>query len=59
MYKFFRSLQCDHEPHDSIYVGDNDNGDSKLASPVGLVASAEENEAKNVSYSYTLWLGNT
>lgn len=53
-----RALNCEHEPHDSLYIGDNnENGETKLAAPVGLTSSAEENEAKNVSYSYTLWVG--
>uniref|UniRef100_A0A336N887 CSON008769 protein n=1 Tax=Culicoides sonorensis TaxID=179676 RepID=A0A336N887_CULSO len=53
-----RALNCEHEPHDPLYVGENnENGETKLAAPVGLTSSAEENEAKNVSYSYTLWVG--
>lgn len=51
-----RALQCDHvlrENSDSIA----ENGEPKLAAPVGLTSSAEESEPKNVSYTYTLWLG--
>jgi gastric intrinsic factor len=48
-----RALQCDHvmqEPN-----GEPENGEPKLAQPVGLTPVAEENEARNVSYTYTLW----
>lgn len=34
-----------------------ENGEPKLAAPVGLASSAEEAEPRNVSYTYTLWLG--
>jgi hypothetical protein len=49
-----RALQCDHvmqEPN-----GEPENGDTKLAQPVGLPTSVEDTEAKNVTYTYTLWL---
>lgn len=35
----------------------SENGEPKLAAPVGLASSAEESEPRNVSYTYTLWLG--
>lgn len=50
-----RALQCDHvirENSDSV----SENGEPKLAVPFGLT-SAEESDAKNVSYTYTLWVG--
>lgn len=34
-----------------------ENGEPKLAAPVGIASSAEESEPRNVSYTYTLWLG--
>lgn len=51
-----RALQCDHVIRET---NDNpsENGEPKLAAPVGLVSSAEESEPKNISYTYTLWLG--
>lgn len=34
-----------------------ENGEPKLAVPYGLTSSAEESDSKNVSYTYTLWVG--
>lgn len=34
-----------------------ENGEPKLALPYGLSSSAEESDAKNISYTYTLWVG--
>ena len=34
-----------------------ENGEPKLAIPQGLPSSAEESESRNITYSYTLWLG--
>jgi len=34
-----------------------ENGEPKLAVPFGLSSSAEESDAKNISYTYTLWVG--
>lgn len=35
-----------------------ENGEQKLALPYGLTgSSAEESDSKNVSYTYTLWVG--
>lgn len=34
-----------------------ENGEQKLAVPYGLASSAEESDMKNVSYTYTLWVG--
>lgn len=34
-----------------------ENGEPKLAAPVGLASSAEESEGRNISYTYTLWVG--
>lgn len=51
-----RALQCDHvlkETNDNL----SENGEPKLAAPVGLTSSAEESEPKNISYTYTLWVG--
>ncbi|XP_055902811.1 uncharacterized protein CG3556 isoform X2 [Eupeodes corollae] len=51
-----RALQCDHvirENSDSL----SENGEPKLALPFGLTSSAEESDTKNVSYTYTLWVG--
>ncbi|XP_058835586.1 uncharacterized protein CG3556 isoform X2 [Topomyia yanbarensis] len=50
-----RALQCDHVIRESndIY----ENGEPKLAVPVGLTSSVEEAEPRNVSYTYTLWVG--
>ncbi|XP_058466778.1 uncharacterized protein CG3556 [Malaya genurostris] len=51
-----RALQCDHvirESNDNVY----ENGEPKLAVPVGLTSSVEEAEPRNVSYTYTLWVG--
>lgn len=51
-----RSLQCDHVVRESTGENGNEN-DYKLAAPIGIASSAEENEGKNVTYSYTLWIG--
>lgn len=51
-----RSLQCDHVIRESTGENGNEN-ELKLAAPIGLTASAEDNEGKNVTYSYTLWVG--
>ncbi|XP_055532302.1 uncharacterized protein CG3556 [Wyeomyia smithii] len=51
-----RALQCDHvirESNDNVY----ENGEPKLADPVRLTSSVEEAEPRNVSYTYTLWVG--
>ncbi|XP_055620873.1 uncharacterized protein CG3556 isoform X2 [Toxorhynchites rutilus septentrionalis] len=51
-----RALQCDHvirESNDNAY----ENGEPKLAAPVGLISSVEEAEPRNVTYTYTLWVG--
>lgn len=51
-----RALQCDHvirENNDPT----SENGDQKLAVPYGLTTSAEESDSRNVSYTYTLWVG--
>lgn len=34
-----------------------ENGEQKLAVPYGLTTSAEESDSRNVSYTYTLWVG--
>ncbi|XP_037035719.1 uncharacterized protein CG3556 isoform X2 [Bradysia coprophila] len=51
-----RALQCDHVIRET---NDNpsENGEPKLAAPVGLASSAEESEGRNISYTYTLWVG--
>lgn len=50
-----RALQCDHVVREnSDYL--SENGEPKLALPFGLT-SAEETDGKNVSYTYTLWVG--
>lgn len=51
-----RALQCDHVIRESN-ENPSENGEPKLAAPVGLITSAEEGEIRNVSYSYTLWVG--
>lgn len=51
-----RFLDCGHVLKESSFENGNDN-EPKLAAPVGLTTSSEENEVKNVSYSYTLWVG--
>ncbi|CAD7086977.1 unnamed protein product [Hermetia illucens] len=51
-----RALQCDHVVRESSDI-QSENGDQKLAVPFGLTSSAEESDAKNVSYTYTLWVG--
>lgn len=36
----------------------SENGEPKLAAPVGLgISPVEELEPRNVSYTYTLWVG--
>ncbi|XP_018798119.1 PREDICTED: uncharacterized protein CG3556 isoform X2 [Bactrocera latifrons] len=44
-----RALQCDHVIRE--------NSDPTSAVPYGLTSSAEESDSKNVSYTYTLWVG--
>lgn len=39
------------------HFSSTENGEPKLAAPVGLASSVEESEPKNISYTYTLWLG--
>ncbi|XP_062553955.1 uncharacterized protein CG3556 [Armigeres subalbatus] len=51
-----RALQCDHVIRDNSNDNYYENGDQKLAAPVGLTSSVEEAEPKNVSYTYTLWV---
>ncbi|XP_065092138.1 uncharacterized protein CG3556 isoform X2 [Ochlerotatus camptorhynchus] len=51
-----RALQCDHVIRDNANDNYYENGDQKLAAPVGLTSSVEEAEPKNVSYTYTLWV---
>lgn len=41
----------------SVIVVLAENGEPKLALPFGLSSSAEESDAKNISYTYTLWVG--
>ncbi|KAM8719247.1 hypothetical protein ACLKA7_011889 [Drosophila subpalustris] len=50
-----RALQCDHVIRESS--DPTENGEPKLALPFGLSSSAEESDAKNISYTYTLWVG--
>ncbi|KAH8368412.1 hypothetical protein KR084_011319 [Drosophila pseudotakahashii] len=50
-----RALQCDHVIRESS--DPTENGEPKLAVPFGLSSSAEESDAKNISYTYTLWVG--
>lgn len=51
-----RVLQCDHVVRE-INENPSENGEPKLAYPVGLTSSVEESEARNISYTYTLWVG--
>ncbi|XP_023166977.2 uncharacterized protein CG3556 [Drosophila hydei] len=50
-----RALQCDHVIRESN--DPTENGEPKLALPFGLSSSAEESDSKNISYTYTLWVG--
>ncbi|EDW00025.1 uncharacterized protein CG3556 [Drosophila grimshawi] len=50
-----RALQCDHVIRESS--DPTENGEPKLALPFGLSSSAEESDSKNISYTYTLWVG--
>ncbi|XP_030381629.1 uncharacterized protein CG3556 [Scaptodrosophila lebanonensis] len=50
-----RALQCDHVIRENS--DPTENGESKLAVPYGLSSSAEESDTKNISYTYTLWVG--
>ncbi|KFB43497.1 AGAP004726-PA-like protein [Anopheles sinensis] len=51
-----RALQCDHVMRESNEP--SENGEPKLAAPVGLgISPVEETEPRNVSYTYTLWVG--
>ncbi|EDW62679.2 uncharacterized protein Dvir_GJ16962 [Drosophila virilis] len=50
-----RALQCDHVIRESS--DPTENGEPKLALPFGLSSSAEESDTKNISYTYTLWVG--
>uniref|UniRef100_A0AAG5DGN2 Squalene cyclase C-terminal domain-containing protein n=1 Tax=Anopheles atroparvus TaxID=41427 RepID=A0AAG5DGN2_ANOAO len=51
-----RALQCDHVMRESNEP--SENGEPKLAAPVGLgISPIEETEPRNVSYTYTLWVG--
>ncbi|XP_060664696.1 LOW QUALITY PROTEIN: uncharacterized protein CG3556 [Drosophila nasuta] len=50
-----RALQCDHVIRESS--DPTENGEPKLALPFGLSSSAEESDAKNITYTYTLWVG--
>uniref|UniRef100_A0A182NN82 Uncharacterized protein n=1 Tax=Anopheles dirus TaxID=7168 RepID=A0A182NN82_9DIPT len=51
-----RALQCDHVMRESNEP--SENGEPKLAAPVGLgISPVEELEPRNVSYTYTLWVG--
>ncbi|KAH8274644.1 hypothetical protein KR026_000279 [Drosophila bipectinata] len=50
-----RALQCDHVIRESS--DPTENGEPKLALPFGLTFSAEESDGKNISYTYTLWVG--
>ncbi|XP_036339314.1 uncharacterized protein CG3556 isoform X3 [Rhagoletis pomonella] len=51
-----RALQCDHVIRENSDPA-SENGEPKLAVPYGLTSSAEESDLKNVSYTYTLWVG--
>ncbi|XP_037935136.1 uncharacterized protein CG3556-like [Teleopsis dalmanni] len=51
-----RALQCDHVIRENSDPT-SENGEPKLAVPYGLTSSAEESDFKNVSYTYTLWVG--
>ncbi|XP_035784073.1 uncharacterized protein CG3556-like isoform X1 [Anopheles albimanus] len=50
-----RALQCDHVMRESNEP--SENGEPKLAPPVGILSPVEETEPRNVSYTYTLWVG--
>ncbi|XP_059621312.1 uncharacterized protein CG3556 [Phlebotomus argentipes] len=54
-----RILQCDHVIREMNGNGENgENGESKIATLLGVPGtSVEESEVKNVSYTYTLWVG--
>ncbi|KAL5275404.1 hypothetical protein ACFFRR_001344 [Megaselia abdita] len=51
-----RALQCDH-----VIRGENsdysENGETKLLQVPAFSLSTEESDIKNVSYTYTLWVG--
>ncbi|XP_013105593.1 uncharacterized protein CG3556 [Stomoxys calcitrans] len=51
-----RALQCDHVIRENSDPT-SENGEQKLAVPYGLTSSAEESDSRNVSYTYTLWVG--
>uniref|UniRef100_A0A1B0FJY2 Uncharacterized protein n=1 Tax=Glossina morsitans morsitans TaxID=37546 RepID=A0A1B0FJY2_GLOMM len=51
-----RALQCDHVIRENSDLA-SENGEQKLAVPYGLTSSVEESDSKNVSYTYTLWVG--
>uniref|UniRef100_A0A0A1X5B6 Uncharacterized protein CG3556 n=1 Tax=Zeugodacus cucurbitae TaxID=28588 RepID=A0A0A1X5B6_ZEUCU len=51
-----RALQCDHVIRENSDQA-SENGEPKLAVPYGLTSSAEESDSRNVSYTYTLWVG--
>ncbi|GAB0088126.1 Uncharacterized protein CG3556 [Sergentomyia squamirostris] len=55
-----RILQCDHVVRETNGNGENgENGDFKIAhlGTLGVIPSVEDPDAKNVSYTYTLWVG--
>ncbi|ALC48438.1 CG3556, partial [Drosophila busckii] len=45
------------ETFDIPFAWGAENGEPKLAVPFGLSSSAEEQDARNISYTYTLWVG--
>ena len=49
-------LQCDHVIRE-MTDNPSENGEPKLAYPVGLPSSVEQSEGYNISYTYTLWVG--
>ncbi|XP_055595263.1 uncharacterized protein CG3556 [Uranotaenia lowii] len=51
-----RALQCDLVVRESNENG-YENGDQKIADPVRLGPTVEEEGPRNVSYTYTLWVG--
>lgn len=51
-----RVLQCDHVIRE-MTDNPSENGEPKLAYPVGLTSSVEQSEGNNISYTYTLWVG--